>query len=82
MLSKGMEHVAEKKKSILVAAQNLHIGGVQAALVNYLKELSRDGSYDIDVFAFTGGALQEKLPKDVRLTLGGKCLQLSATSFD
>ena len=52
-----MEHVAEKKKSILVAAQNLHIGGVQAALVNYLKELSRDGSYDIDVFAFTGGAL-------------------------
>lgn len=77
-----MEHVAEKKKSILVAAQNLHIGGVQAALVNYLKELSRDGSYDIDVFAFTGGALQEKLPKNVRLTLGGKCLQLSATSFD
>ncbi len=45
------------KKEILFAAQNLNIGGVQKAFVNYLKKLSESGEYEISVFAFTGGML-------------------------
>ena len=69
------------KKKIFFAAQNLNIGGVQKAFVNYLKELSKSGKYEITVFSFAGGALREKLPRDVELELGGRLLRLSATPF-
>ena len=70
-----------EKKTIFFAAQNLNIGGVQKAFVNYLKALSKSGEYKISVFSFAGGALEKKIPKDVELELGGKLLRLSATPF-
>ena len=69
------------KKEILFAAQNLNIGGVQKAFVNYLKKLSESGEYEISVFAFTGGMLSEKLPKNIKTEYGGRLLGLSAQSF-
>ena len=69
------------RKEILFAAQNLNIGGVQKAFVNYLKKLSESGEYEISVFAFTGGVLSEKLPKNIKTEYGGRLLGLSAQSF-
>lgn len=69
------------KKEILFAAQNLDIGGVQKAFVNYLKVLSESGEYEVSIFVFTGGALSKKLPKDIKVEYGGKLLGLSAKSF-
>ncbi len=69
------------KKKIFFAAQNLNMGGVQKAFVNYLKELSKSGVYDITVFSFADGILREKLPQNVKLETGGRLLSLSATPF-
>ena len=70
MLYGEMERMS--KKEILFAAQNLNIGGVQKAFVNYLKKLSESGEYEISVFAFTGGMLSEKLPKNIKTEYGEK----------
>lgn len=70
------------KKKIFFAAQNLNIGGVQKAFINYIKKLSKSGEYEITVFSFAGGALTDKLPEDVKLKLGGRLLRLSATPFN
>ena len=70
------------KKKIFFAAQNLNIGGVQKAFINYIKKLSKSEEYEITVFSFAGGALTDKLPEDVKLKLGGRLLRLSATPFN
>lgn len=69
------------KKKIFFAAQNLNIGGVQKAFINYIKKLAKSGEYEITVFSFAGGALADKLPEDVELRFGGRILSLSATPF-
>ena len=64
-----------------MAVQNLNIGGVQSAFINYLKCLYKTGKYDIHVFSFSNGCLQAKIPSGVTVEFGGKALQLSATPF-
>ncbi len=70
------------KKKILFAAQNLNIGGVQAAFVNLLQKMSKDGGYEITVFTFAGGTLEKEIPKGISVFFGGKILKLSATPFE
>lgn len=53
-------------KKILIVNNNLHIGGVQRALVDLLKEIC--GKYDVTLALFyPHGALMEELPKAVKV---------------
>lgn len=53
-------------KKILIVNNNLHIGGVQRALVDLLKEVS--GKYEITLALFhPGGALLHEVPEDVTI---------------
>ncbi len=70
-----------EKPKILFVAQNLYVGGVQKALVNLLNEASKNGGYDIRVFTFAGGALEDEIPSDIPVKVGSRILQLSATSL-
>ena len=52
-------------KRILIVNNNMHIGGVQKALLNLLQTLHAD--YDITLLLFyCGGALLNEVPTDVR----------------
>ena len=53
-------------KRILIVNNNMHIGGVQKALLNLLQALHAD--YDITLLLFyRGGALLNEVPSDVRV---------------
>ena len=53
-------------KRILIVNNNMHIGGVQKALLNLLQTLHAD--YDITLLLFyLGGALLNEVPSDVRV---------------
>ena len=54
------------KKKILIVNNNLHIGGIQRALVNLLKEISTD--YDITLLLFSkSGPLLCEIPDGVKI---------------
>lgn len=53
-------------KKILIVNNNMHIGGVQKALLNLLKEIS--GDYEVTLLLFfCGGQLLEKIPDNVKV---------------
>ncbi len=55
-------------KKILIVNNNLHIGGVQHALVNLLHEIAVEPDLDITVLLFSRrGALMEQLPENVHV---------------
>ena len=57
-------------KRILIVNNNMHIGGVQKALLNLLQTLHAD--YDITLLLFyCGGALLNEVPSDVRVCAAG-----------
>lgn len=70
-----------KRISVLFAAQNLYIGGVQQSLVNLIKTMTNQGGYDIDLFVFGRGSLLEQIPEEVNIIYGKKSLALAATPF-
>ncbi|MBE6573330.1 MAG: glycosyltransferase [Ruminococcaceae bacterium] len=58
------------KKRILIINNNMHIGGVQKALVNLLKETV--GDFDITLFLFYPfGKLMSEIPDDVKIISPG-----------
>ena len=71
----------DKKTKILFVAQNLYVGGVQKAFVNLLNQIAKSGKYEISVFTFAKGPLEDELPRNIQLTEGNRVLQLSATPF-
>lgn len=64
--------------NILFIAQNLYVGGIQKALLNTLKELSKY-ECEIELFLFGGGELKEELPSNVKVIEGKKILKLIST---
>lgn len=66
---------------ILFVAQNLEMGGIQKALVNTVKELSKDHNFEIDVFVFGEGSLIEEVPENVNIYFGSLPLRLVSTPF-
>ncbi len=63
-----------EKKKILIVNNNMHIGGVQKALLNLLKELA--SRYEITLLLFyPGGELLSEIPKSVCVITAGKCFQ-------
>lgn len=66
---------------ILFVAQNLEMGGIQKALINTLKELSRNNDFEIDLFIFGDGPLIEELPKNINLYFSSLLLNLVSTPF-
>jgi len=53
-------------KKLLIVNSNLHIGGVQEALVNLLKQIGRE--YDVTLALFSPyGALRSRLPENVKV---------------
>ena len=54
-------------KRILIVNNNMHIGGVQKALLDLLNEIHKD--HDITLLLFyNGGGLMKSVPEDVRVT--------------
>lgn len=66
---------------LLFVAQNLELGGIQKALINTVKELSKDNTLEIDVFSFGGGQLIEELPENTKIFNGSLLLRLVSTPF-
>ena len=61
-----MRELEEPMKRILIVNNNMHIGGVQKALVNLLCEIHND--YEITLLLFyAGGELLSKIPEDVKV---------------
>ena len=55
-------------KRILIVNNNMHIGGVQKALVNLLQEVHSD--YEITLLLFyRGGELLSEIPEDVKVII-------------
>lgn len=55
-------------KRILIVNNNLHVGGVQKALVNLLQELEWQRELEITLMLFSPrGALMERIPENVRV---------------
>ena len=53
-------------KRILIVNNNMHIGGVQKALLDLLNEIHKD--HDITLLLFyNGGGLMKSVPEDVRV---------------
>ena len=60
-------------KKILIANNNMHIGGIQKSLVNLLTELceSRADEYKIDLFLFNNtGELSADIPVEINIIEG------------
>ncbi len=70
-----------KKRSVLIAAQNLCVGGVQTSLVNLLKNMAKTDEYDIDLFVFGRGEFLTEVPEMVKVIYGNRLLSLAATPF-
>lgn len=66
---------------ILFVAQNLEMGGIQKALINTVKELSKDNNFEIDLFVFGSGPLIDELPKNINVYFGSLLLNLVSTPF-
>lgn len=71
-----------RKKKILIINNNMHIGGVQKALVNLLKSVH--DKYDITLALFyPGGELLKEIPGDVRvISIGSAYRFLGMTKYD
>ena len=55
-----------ERKKILIVNNNLKVGGIQKALLNFLHVLSPD--YDVDLLLFKNqGGLQDEVPSSVRI---------------
>ena len=55
-------------KKILIVNNNLHLGGVQKALVNLLSELAAEPSVEVTLLLFhPGGVLSDQVPENVRV---------------
>lgn len=55
-------------KKILIVNNNLHLGGVQKALVNLLRELAAEPSVAVTLLLFHhGGVLSDQLPENIRV---------------
>lgn len=68
-------------KRILIVNNNMHIGGVQKALLNLLQELRTD--YDITLLLFyCGGELYNKLPDGIRVISAAKPFRCWGMSKD
>lgn len=68
-------------KKILLAAQNLQIGGIQRALINMLNAMNNTHEYDIDLFVFGRGELCSQIPDGVKVIYGKRYLSLISTPF-
>ena len=67
------------QKKVLIVGQNLRLGGVQRALLNFVGYLSQKEEYDVTLFCFGDGLLREEIPANVRVLSGCRKLQLIAT---
>ena len=72
------------KKKILIINNNMHIGGVQKALVNLLKELARDTNIGITLLLFyRGGELLQEIPERIEIVEAGSAFRyMGMTSKD
>lgn len=62
----GSENACMKKKRLLIVNNNMHIGGVQKALLNLLREI--EGEYEITLLLlYRGGALLDGIPRGVHV---------------
>lgn len=66
---------------ILFVAQNLEMGGIQKALINTVKELSKNNDMEIDLFLFGEGPLMKELPEHINIYPGSLLLKLVSTPF-
>lgn len=71
------------KKKILFVAQNFEVGGVQTALISFLKDLQKKHSteYDIKLFSFGKGSLVRQIPDGITKQFGNFFLSLAVTPF-
>ena len=69
-------------KRILIVNNNMHIGGVQKALLNLLHEIH--GQYEVTLLLFYGGgALRKDIPEDVSVVeLNGPLRYWGMTKYD
>nr|MCR4718436.1 hypothetical protein [Bacillota bacterium] len=64
---------------LLFVCNNLHIGGIQKALVNLLKEIA--DAYDVTLFLFCPcGDLMESVPQNVRIITGNRLTRIMGMS--
>lgn len=69
-------------KKILFVANNLKSGGMQTALINLLRYLSKNENYNIDLFLFSTNSEKIKdIPQNVNIIKGNYFLDLTAHSF-
>lgn len=62
-------------KKILIVNNNMHIGGIQKALLNLLDEIK--GKYDVTLLLFCKiGELSESIPKEIKVKEPGKRLRI------
>ncbi|MCR5353081.1 MAG: glycosyltransferase [Clostridiales bacterium] len=68
------------KKKIIIANNNLHIGGIQKALVNLLWEIK--DIYDVTLYlsCFTGELCGE-IPEDIKIITGNRYTQIMGMEF-
>ncbi|MBO4343616.1 MAG: glycosyltransferase [Clostridia bacterium] len=68
------------KKKILIANNNLHIGGIQKSLVNLLWEI-KDG-YDVTLYlSCFSGELCGEIPEGIRIITGNRYTQIMGMEF-
>lgn len=67
------------KKKILIACNNLHVGGIQRSLINLLNEISNQ--YDVTLFLFYPQG-EYTIPKGVRVICGNRFTKIMGMSGD
>lgn len=65
------------KKKILIACNNLHVGGIQRSLINLLNEISNQ--YDVTLFLFYPQG-EYTIPKGVRVICGNRFTKIMGMS--
>lgn len=65
------------RKKILIACNNLHIGGIQRALINLLNEIS--DKHNVTLFLFSRGGEYEP-PKGIKVIYGNKFTEIMGMS--
>lgn len=74
--------IIQRKMNLLIVANDLSKGGIQTALMNLLKEISKDKRYNIDLFIFSDNSNTiNEVPKNVKIIKGNYFLKLSSTAF-
>jgi glycosyltransferase involved in cell wall biosynthesis len=68
------------KKKILIANNNLHIGGIQKSLLNLLNEIKDD--YDVTLYlSYFAGEWKNEIPDGVKVVTGNKYTQIMGMEF-